>query len=223
MATKKEPLKTRNPYKYYRNAYVGAQAGEWACIGIPIIAIFGAKWNEYFNFTDNQGGAIKLTIGSILALICAAIFMYKKIKHQEKTEKKVTMLSYVIGVGVAFAIAYFFKVILDDLVLIFGCELAGAAAAYAEVPVFFTFLRLHESRSVPLREQRGAVSPPCGDLHRGAVFRRTGGGAERRGSGSGLQRGPQTEGRSDQPGPDPHRPSGLRTDRPAAQSNTGRL
>lgn len=127
---KKEPLKTRNPYKYYRNAYVGAQAGEWACIGAPIIAIFGAKWNEYFNFTDNQGGAIKLTIGSILALVCAAIFMYKKIKHQEKTEKKVTMLSFVVGIGVAFAIAYFFKVILDDIVLILGCELAGAAAAY---------------------------------------------------------------------------------------------
>ena len=51
-------------------------------------------------------------------------------KVVEKQEKKVTMLSYVIGVGVAFAFIYFFKVILDDLFLIVGCEFAGAVAAY---------------------------------------------------------------------------------------------
>lgn len=128
--TKKEPLKKRDPFKYYRNAYWGLQTAEWACIGAPIIAVFGAKWNEYFDFTNNQGESIRLTIGCVIALICAAIFVYKKARHQEKVEKKVTMLTYVLGVGAAFAIAFFFKAIIDDLVLILGCELAGAAAAY---------------------------------------------------------------------------------------------
>lgn len=127
---KKEPLKQRNPYKYYRNAYYATQAGEWACLATPLIAIFGAKWNEYFIFAEGNDGGVRLTIGCILALICAAIFMYKKLKHQEKQEKKVTMLSYVMGIGAAFAFIYFFKVILDDLFLIVGCEFAGAVAAY---------------------------------------------------------------------------------------------
>lgn len=127
---KKEPLKTRNPYKYYRNAYWACQAGEWAAIVTPMIVVFGVKWNEYFDFVNDQPGATRLTIGCVLALVCAAIFVYKKVKHQEKTEKKVTMLSYVIGVGVAFAISYLFKVVLDDLFLILGCEFAGAVAAY---------------------------------------------------------------------------------------------
>ena len=128
--TKKEPLKERNPRKYYRNAYWACQAGEWTACVVPMVAIFGAKWNEYFDFVNNTGGAVRLTIGSILALVCSAIFMYKKAKHQEKVEKKSTMLTYVLGVGVAFALAYFCKVILDDLILILGCEFAGAAAAF---------------------------------------------------------------------------------------------
>lgn len=127
---KKEPLKTRNPYKYYRNAYYGCQAGEWACIIAPVIAVFGVKWNEYFDFVDTNNG-IKLTFGCVLALVMAGLFIYKKIKHQEKMEGKITMLSYALGIGVAFVFSYLFKVIIDDLFLILGCEFAGACSAYA--------------------------------------------------------------------------------------------
>ena len=126
---KKEPLKQRNPYKYYRNAYYACQDAEWACILTPIIAIFGVKWQEYFDFTESSNG-VRLTIGCVLALVMASIFIYKKVKHQEKMEGKVTMLSYVIGVGVAFAFSYLFKVVIDDLFLILGCEFAGAVGAY---------------------------------------------------------------------------------------------
>lgn len=127
---KKVPLKERNPYAYYRNAYVACQAGEWGCIVTPIIAIFGAKWNEYFVFTEDNTSGVKLTVGCVLALILAAIFVYKKLKHQEKMEGKVTMLSYAVGIGVAFVFVYLFKVVIDDLFLILGCEFAGAVAAY---------------------------------------------------------------------------------------------
>ena len=128
---KKEPLKTRNPYKYYRNSYWACQVGEWVSIVAPMITVFGIKWNEYFDFVNETESATKLTIGCVLALICAVIFVYKKIKHQEKTENKTTMLSYVVGIGVAFAFSYFFKVIIDDLFLILGCEFAGSVSAYA--------------------------------------------------------------------------------------------
>ncbi|MCI1244465.1 MAG: hypothetical protein LKG11_00695 [Bacilli bacterium] len=127
---KKVPLKQRNPYKYYRNAYYACEAGEWSCIIAPIVAVFGAKWNEYFIFTDGNTSGVKLTIGCILAFILAAVFIYKKMKHQEKMENKVTMLSYAVGIGVAFAFSYLFKVVIDDLFLILGCEFAGAVAAY---------------------------------------------------------------------------------------------
>ena len=127
---KKEPLKTRSPRKYYHRAYVGCQVGEWGAIATPIIAIFAAKWNEYFDFVENQGESIRLTIGCVLAIVCAIFFGYKKLKNQEKQEKKVTMLSYVFGIAVAWAAVFLFKVIIDDLFLILSCELAGAGAAY---------------------------------------------------------------------------------------------
>ena len=127
---KREPLKERNPYKYYRNSYYACQGGEWACITAPFIAIFAAKWNEYFVFTESNSEGIKVTIGCVLAAVMAAFFAYRKIRHQEKANGKVTMLSYAIGVGVAFAFSYLFKVIIDDLFLILGCEFAGASAAY---------------------------------------------------------------------------------------------
>lgn len=125
----KEPLKKRNPYKYYRNAYAACRVGEWGCLVAPIVAVFGAKWNEYFVFVEGDS-RVRLTIGCILAFIMSAVFVYKKIKHDEKVEKKVTMLSYVVGVGVAFAMSYLFKTVIDDLFLILGCEFAGSVAAY---------------------------------------------------------------------------------------------
>lgn len=130
MKIKKEPLKTRNPRIYYRNAYYAAQSAEWAACLLPMVAIFGAKWNEYFDFAANDGSAVKLSIGCILAVVCSAVFMYKKARHQEKVEKKASMFTYVLSIGVAFAFAYFFKAIIDDLLLILGCELAGAATAF---------------------------------------------------------------------------------------------
>ena len=127
---KKEPLKKRNPYKYYRNAYWACQGGEWAAIVAPVVAVFGAKWNEYFVFTETDNSGVKLTIGCVLAFVMAAIFVARKIKYQEKQENKVTMLSYVVGIGVAFAFSYLFKVVIDDIFLILGCEFAGAVGAY---------------------------------------------------------------------------------------------
>ena len=126
----KEPLKKRDPYRYYRNAYYACQAGEWGCIAAPVIAVFGAKWNEYFVFAEGSSG-VSVTIGCVLALVLAAVFCYRKIRHQEKAAGKVTMLSYAVGVGVAFVFAYLFKVIIDDLALILGCEFVGAVGAYA--------------------------------------------------------------------------------------------
>lgn len=126
----KEQLKTRNPRKYYRNAYRLAQTSEWVACIAPMAAIFGAKWNEYFDFVNNSDGAVRLTIGSILALLLSAIFMFKKANHQERVENKASMLTYVISIGVAFAFVYLFKVIIDDLILILGAELAGASTAY---------------------------------------------------------------------------------------------
>lgn len=126
---KKAPLKERDPYKYYRNAYYACQGAEWASLAAPVIAVFGVKWNEYFVFVEG-GSGVRLTVGCILALVMASFFAYRKIRHQEKAEGKVTMLSYCVGLGLAFVFAYLFKVVIDDLALIIGCEFAGAVGAY---------------------------------------------------------------------------------------------
>ena len=127
---KREPLKKRDPYKYHRNAYYACQTSEWACIVAPVIAVFGAKWNEYFVFYDENHTGVKMTIGCVLSLVLAAVFVYKKLRHQEKVENKPTMTSYVVAVGVAFVFSYLFKAVIDDLFLILGCEFAGAVSAY---------------------------------------------------------------------------------------------
>lgn len=126
---KKAPLRKRDPYRYYRNAYYALQGSEWACLAAPVAAVFGVKWNEYFVFVEG-GSGVSLTVGCVLALVMAAVFAYRKLRHQEKAEGKVTMLSYAVGLGVAFVFAYLFKVVIDDLALILGCEFAGAVAAY---------------------------------------------------------------------------------------------
>lgn len=127
---KKEPLKTRDPYKYYRNAYIGCQSAEWTAIVAPLILVFAVKWNEYFDFANNESGAVRLTIGCVLAIVCGVLFVYKKMRHQEKTEKKVTMLTYVLGLAVAWVFVWLCGAIIDDLFLILSCELAGAITAY---------------------------------------------------------------------------------------------
>ena len=124
------PIRKRNPFRFYRNAYLACQTGEWACLIAPVAAVFGAKWEEYFVFTDGSSSGVRLTVGCILALAMAAVFAYRKLRHQEKAAHKTTMLSYAVGVGVAFVFAYLFKVVIDDLFLILGCEFCGASAAY---------------------------------------------------------------------------------------------
>lgn len=124
----KEPLKTRDPYKYYRNCSYACVAGEYASVLTPIAIVFGAKWNEYFTMTE--GNSVKMTIGCILSLVVAAIVMFSQIKRQEKINNQHTMLPFVLGVGVAFALSYLFKVVIEDLTLILGVEFAGSVVAY---------------------------------------------------------------------------------------------
>lgn len=124
----KEPLKTRDPYRYYRNCSYACIVGEYASVLSPIAIVFGAKWNEYFTVAD--GNQVKMTVGCILSLVVAAIVMLSQIKRQEKINNQHTMLPFVFGVGVAFALSYLFKVVIDDLTLILGVELAGSVTAY---------------------------------------------------------------------------------------------
>lgn len=120
----KEPLKTRDPYKYHRIKYAGLKAGKWSAMIVPFIAIFGAKFNEYIEVYDGQ--QYKLTIGCIIALIVAAISCYQEVK---KTEAKGSPITTAIGWGVAFMLSYLFYEIIRDLTLVLGCEFAGQCVA----------------------------------------------------------------------------------------------
>lgn len=127
---KKEPLKERDPYRYYRNVHYALYSVEWVSIFTPLAILFGIKWNDYFNFVEETEGSVKLTIGCILAIVLAIVFAVKKARVEEKSKKTYSMLHYVGFVAVFWAFAFLFKVIIDDLFLITSVELAGAVTAY---------------------------------------------------------------------------------------------
>ena len=81
---RKPPLKQRDPYKYYRNIHYGLYAGTWTTTFAPIVAVFGVKWNEYFDYVNNTGSSVKLTIGCVVAIFLAIIFAVKKARVEEK-------------------------------------------------------------------------------------------------------------------------------------------
>lgn len=128
--TKKAPLRERDPLRYRKNVMAACKAGQWASLLGPLGVLFGVKWNEYIAIAEGEGGTVKLTVGAVLAIIVAVVVVYRNCKHQEKIEGKVTMLSWVIGLGVAFALSYLLSVVMKDLALILGVEFAGACASY---------------------------------------------------------------------------------------------
>lgn len=123
---KKKKLKETNPYKYYRNCEIGCKTGKWFSILAPFIAIFIAKFNDYFVLiTEHE--QIKLSIGCILALIVGGIAMWQNLKEENSEQMK--KMSGLLVWGIAFALSYLFQSILQDLTLILGCALIGQLVA----------------------------------------------------------------------------------------------
>ena len=127
---KKEPLKKRDPYKYYRNVHYGLYAGTWGATLAPVAVVFGIKWNEYFDFISQTESSVRLTVGCVIAIFLAIIFAVKKAKVEEKAKKEYSMLHYVGFVAILWAFLFLFKTILDDMFLITSCEFGGAVVAY---------------------------------------------------------------------------------------------
>lgn len=111
-------------FRYYKRRRNASIVGRWACIVSPFGIVFGVKFNEYIKIMDT-GDTIKLSIGCILALVVAAIAIYKQFKHSDETKH----IAPAIGWGVALAFAWLFEIILHDLVLILASEFAGQCAA----------------------------------------------------------------------------------------------
>ncbi len=111
-------------YKYYKKRRNLSVAGKWTCVVAPFGIVFGVKFNEYIKIMDTSD-TVKLSIGCVLALIVAAIAIYKEFKHGEETKK----FAPAVGWGVALAFAWLFQIMLQDLVLIIGAEFAGQCAA----------------------------------------------------------------------------------------------
>lgn len=130
--TPRPKLKETDPKKYYSRVKGWCKAGTLTSLFTPLVAVFGAKWNEYIQITESDGasGTMKLSVGAVLSLITAAIVIYKYVRHDERQKNQVTMLSWVVGLGLAFGICWAFSAILQDLTLILGTEFAGSVAAY---------------------------------------------------------------------------------------------
>lgn len=125
MKKKKEKLKIRNPYAYYRNGFYGCKVGKWASIIAPFVTIFALKFDEYFLVDAGNGSQVKLTIGSILALFVGGIAFWAETRKKGDGTHQSSPLTSVISWGLAFGLAFFFQSILNDLVMILGCALVG--------------------------------------------------------------------------------------------------
>lgn len=124
MATiKKEKLKTRNPYIYYRNWFFGFKICKYLSIFAPFIIIFILKFDEYFQISDGQT-TVKLSLGCALAALVGGVAIYKEMKQSETGNQ----ITGVIGWAVAFALCYLLQSILADLTIILGAALIGQLA-----------------------------------------------------------------------------------------------
>lgn len=125
MSKEKKPrLKEREPYKYYRNGYIGLKSAKYLSIISPFVAIFIAKFDEYFYVVDGY----KMSIGCMLAMFVGGLAIWRETKKKQDGSTGDTPISNVLGWGVAFALAFLFHAILNDLVLILGCAFAGQLA-----------------------------------------------------------------------------------------------
>ena len=89
-------------------------AMKWVCIILPYIIIGIVNFDTYF--VENNGW--KMSLGCILALTVAVISITKEAKKSKS-------FGGVVGWIIAFALVYFFQVLLTDLLLIVGCGLIG--------------------------------------------------------------------------------------------------
>jgi FtsH-binding integral membrane protein len=115
MARKKfNELTSIEKYKRVRNQGYTCLAMKWVSILSPYLIIGIVNFEDYFI----ESNGIKMSIGCVLAMIVAGI----SIANETKDNKKI---NGIVGWAIAFALAIFFQAILQDLVLILGCGLAG--------------------------------------------------------------------------------------------------
>jgi FtsH-binding integral membrane protein len=115
MAKKKfEDLSPAEKHIRFRNQGYTCLAMKWVSILSPYLIIGIVNFEEYF--VESNG--VKMSIGCVLAMIVAGI----SIANETKENKKI---NGIVGWAIAFALAIFFQAILQDLVLILGCGLAG--------------------------------------------------------------------------------------------------
>ena len=93
---KKQKLKERNPYAYYRNGFIGLKACKWLSILAPFITIFAMKFNEYFIISTDSGTQTKLSLGCVLACLVGGIAMYSETRKKADGTKTSSPLSNVV-------------------------------------------------------------------------------------------------------------------------------
>lgn len=101
-------------YKRLRGGSTACFVGKWVSILSPYLIIGIVNFEDYFT----EANGIKMSMGCTLAMIVAGIAIF----NESKENKKINGL---VGWAVAFALCYLLSSILQDLVLIVGCGLAG--------------------------------------------------------------------------------------------------
>ncbi len=124
---KKDSWDNAKWHKYYRNQAIGCKVGKYACSIAPIVALFIAKWDEYFKIID-QSTQVKFSIGCILAVIVGAIAVMQDIKKTEDANKQLILNAG--GWWFAFGIVACFQAVFNDLQTILLYEAMGQTGSY---------------------------------------------------------------------------------------------
>lgn len=134
--------------EYYAKRRKYCVAGKYASVITPFVAIFFAKINEFLTLTEGQ--TIKLTIGCVLAIIVAVIAIGKEVKEDTKKVSGAVMW------GIVLAFVWLFEAILNDLLLIVGCEFAGQCAA-AGINAYGMKCQEEKKEYMKLARQEGTI------------------------------------------------------------------
>ena len=131
---KKEPLKTRNPFKYYRRKYRIFGLTKWACIVTPIASVIGV-----YVLQANQGApntnpvnSIAFPIGASIGGIFGLVVLLKEMISANKArEQNAVGLNFnsAIGWGIAALVLWLCAITTQYLTILCLSEFVGQVGA----------------------------------------------------------------------------------------------
>jgi hypothetical protein len=121
--------KTRYYLKYSITYYI-LETLRWLAILSPFAYIFYNNKEKYFVNVEGASNGTKMTIGMVILIGILVWVILREINKKKGRSHAPSVISGIIWWGVAFALSYCFKIIINDLTLIIGAGLVGQCIGF---------------------------------------------------------------------------------------------